>query len=97
MNTCPASPSVILVVDDAPAICGVLVDLLAPFYEILTADSGASALEVLRRRRVDLVVLDVAMPGMTGMALLERLRADGDPTPIILLPASTTRARRWRR
>jgi len=80
-----ASRSVVLVVDDAPAILRVLQDVLAPAYDVLTAGNGASALEILRRRRVDLVILDLMMPEMAGLTVLERLRAEDQRTPVILL------------
>jgi DNA-binding response OmpR family regulator len=67
----------ILVVDDEPEILEMLSLLLdSEGYRPLTALSGAAALELLARERVDLVLLDIMMPELDGLELLGRLRAD---------------------
>lgn len=43
-------------------------------YAVLTADGGAHALETVRAGRVDLILLDIEMPGMTGLEVLKELR-----------------------
>ncbi len=87
----------ILAVDDEPDITE-----LARFhlgragYEIRTAASGRAALELISRRRPDLVVLDLMLPDIDGFGLCEILRRD--PTlatiPIIILSAWATREAR---
>ena len=58
-------------------------------HEVVVAHSGQRALELMRRRRPDLVILDIIMPGMNGLEVCERLRTD--PTlaavPILFLTA----------
>jgi len=54
-------------------------------YEVLPVDSGEKALAQLRKRRFDLMVLDLVMPSMSGIEVLEELRKDGGQTPIILV------------
>lgn len=44
-------------------------------YEILTAESGQNALETVEQEAVDLLLLDIEMPGMSGVETLEKLRA----------------------
>ncbi len=63
--------------------------LLADRYEVETAADGAAALAAVRRRRPDLVVSDVMMPGLDGFALLRELRGDAatQAIPVILLSA----------
>jgi len=68
---------VILVVDDQPQNIELLEAHLAPQgYEVVKAASGEEALEKLSNNQIDLVLLDVMMPGMSGIEVLEKLRAD---------------------
>ena len=70
------TPATVLVVDDTPANLGVVLDLLgASGLRVLVAESGARALEVLGQQSVDLVLLDVVMPGMDGFATCAQIRA----------------------
>ncbi len=65
----------ILLVDDDPDSTKVVMRLLEKEnYNLLTANSGMDALEVLSREDVDLVLLDVMMPGMTGLEVCAKLR-----------------------
>lgn len=67
----------ILVVDDQFQNIELLEAFLAPQgYEILKANSGEEALEKLAQKQIDLVLLDVMMPGMSGIKVLEKLRTD---------------------
>lgn len=70
-------PCVILVVDDEPDIlASVKLVLQRPphAYHVLTAPSGARALDLLRTHDVDLVISDYKMPGMDGIAFLVEVR-----------------------
>ncbi len=60
----------ILIVDDEPENLRALERLFRQHYEVLTANSGALALEVLRENDVALLITDQRMPGMTGIELL---------------------------
>jgi two-component system, OmpR family, response regulator MprA len=78
----------ILVVDDDAAICRVLVRVLAAAgYAVTTAADGGGALVQLERQLPDLVVLDVALPGLDGLAVARRVRAKGIAVPILMLTA----------
>jgi len=69
--------SVILVVDDQFQNIELLQAYLAPQgYEIAKASSGQEALEKLIHNQIDLILLDVMMPGMSGIEVLNKLRAD---------------------
>jgi DNA-binding NtrC family response regulator len=61
----------ILIVDDEPANLRALERLFREDYEVLTAGSGADALELLRQHDVALLITDQRMPGMTGIELLK--------------------------
>jgi len=79
----------ILVVDDAPNI----VELLRLYLEqagfaTVTASDGPAALDVHRRVRPDLVVLDVMLPGLDGFEVCRQIRREAD-TPILMLTART--------
>ena len=76
----------VLVVDDEPSILSALRRLLATAsYRVLTAGSGAAALEVLGANEVDLIISDMRMPGMSGADLLSQAQALYPETMRILL------------
>jgi two-component system response regulator MprA len=78
----------ILVVDDDAAIRRVLSrGLAAEGYEVATASDGGGALVELERHVPDLVVLDVGLPGLDGLAVARRARAKGVSVPILMLTA----------
>jgi adenylate cyclase len=77
------NPARILVVDDTPANVKLLSDLLTyKGYEVVTATSGAEALEKVETGQPDLVLLDVLMPGMNGYEVCRAIRRN--PTTEIL-------------
>jgi two-component system cell cycle response regulator len=80
----------VLVVDDILANVKLLeARLQAEYFEVLTAFSGPEALEVCARERVDVVLLDVMMPGMDGFEACQRLKADPkiQDIPVIMVTA----------
>ena len=74
----------ILIVDDEKNTREGLARALQFNYRVLLADSGARALEVLDEEAVELVLSDIRMPGMDGLALLHRIRAR-TPQPVVIL------------
>lgn len=86
-------PLRVLVVDDEPPIRRFLrTTLSAQGYDIAEAEDGAGALEAVRRRPADLLVLDLGLPGIGGLEVIRRLRADGVATPIIVLSSRADEA-----
>jgi CheY-like chemotaxis protein len=81
----------ILVVDDDESILAMLVRILSPPYDVVPVASGAAALEEVRRRRPDLVVLDLRMPWMDGWEVVERLERAGETVSIVLLSGEEER------
>ena len=63
--------STLLIVDDERSARDGLVRLFKREYNVLSVESGASALEILKTRTVDVMLSDVRMPGMDGLALME--------------------------
>lgn len=67
----------ILVVDDIPANVKLLeARLLAEYFDVLTAENGYQALEICESTQVDVVLLDIMMPGIDGFEVCERLKAN---------------------
>ncbi|MFK7954422.1 MAG: response regulator transcription factor [Ekhidna sp.] len=78
----------ILVVDDEVHMRQGLKDNLEfDDYEVLEAEDGIQALEVVQNQPVDLIILDVMMPNLNGFEVCKKLRKAGNDTPIILLTA----------
>jgi two-component system OmpR family response regulator len=81
----------LLVVDDEPFLRdAVAASLRFHGFEVTTAETGASALQMARGRAFDLVVLDVMMPGTDGFEVLRRLRSGGSQVPVVFLTARDT-------
>jgi DNA-binding response OmpR family regulator len=78
----------ILLVEDDPTLRQALTfNLTREGYEVTTAGDGESALEAARNQRLDLILLDVMLPGMSGMEVLRVLRREAIATPVIILSA----------
>ena len=85
--------AVVLVVDDDEDNIRIVSSiLLARGFEVRLARDGRSALESIRQQRPDLVLLDVLMPGLDGMQVLDHIRANpqSSSVPVIMLTAKTT-------
>ncbi len=79
-----------LIVDDIPTNVRLLeARLSAEYYDVLTASSGAEALEICQDDDVDIVLLDVMMPGMDGFEVCSRLKADRRTShiPVLMVTA----------
>lgn len=85
----PSHQQTILLVDDEAAILALLSDVLEDAgYNVLTASNGRAALALAYQQRLDLVVTDLMMPHMDGMALCAALRADAETAQIPVLGMS---------
>ena len=90
MSETPAAT--ILVVDDLPANRDLMSRRLERSgFRVLTAGSGAEALDAVRQSNVDMVLLDIMMPGMTGFDVLRTLRATrpASALPVLMVTART--------
>ncbi len=81
------SDRVLVVDDDAPVRRMLARTLEADGHEVTTVADGGRALAEVERSTPDVVILDVAMPGMDGLAVCRRLREKGLAAPILLLTA----------
>jgi two-component system, OmpR family, alkaline phosphatase synthesis response regulator PhoP len=77
----------LLVEDDATLRQALAFNLTREGYEVASAGDGESALEAARSERLDLILLDVMLPGMSGVEVLRVLRREGVTTPVIILSA----------
>jgi len=83
----------VLVIDDEPGVRELISEALS-ISEItaVQAADGLEALSHLRRERFDLLILDINMPKLDGLALLEKLRAEGMSVPVLMLSARADKA-----
>ena len=79
------SGKILVVDDDEIVLAGLCATLEGDGYEVATAPSGYAAVAELSRDRFDLVITDLMMPGLSGIGLLERVRAEWPETPVIVL------------
>ena len=80
-------PERILVVDDEPSILELVAyNLRRAGFEVLTADNGEDGLRIAREEEIDLVILDVMLPGIDGFEVLRALRRHSE-LPVLLLTA----------
>jgi two-component system OmpR family response regulator len=77
-----------LVVDDEPTLTDLLsMALRYEGWEVKTASEGRQAITMAREFRPDVIVLDVMLPDIDGLQVLQRVRADGQETPVLFLTA----------
>ncbi|RWM08805.1 response regulator transcription factor [Mesorhizobium sp.] len=80
----------ILVVDDEPPIRKLLrVGLGSQGYAVSEAPNAKTAIELVQTERPDLILLDLGLPGMTGLELLGKWRNDGLDIPVVILSSRT--------
>ncbi|MBK7405785.1 MAG: sigma-54-dependent Fis family transcriptional regulator [Phycisphaerales bacterium] len=83
--------STVLVVDDKEMMRdSVSSSLKRAGFEVALAERGDAAIEQIARRRPDVVITDLKMPGMTGIELLEQIRLIDDEVPVVLMTAFGT-------
>src|SRR6266403_2337451 len=81
---------VVLVVDDDPGVRESFRLILEDHYDVVDAPDGLGALETVRASAVDLVLLDIRLPGMDGIEVLERIKALDEGIEVILVTAVKT-------
>ena len=76
----------VLLVDDEPGILRVLgISLADRGYRVLTAENGEEALRVFHEARPEVILTDIKMPGMDGIELLKRIKAESPNTEVIMI------------
>ena len=88
-----AAPLRVLVVEDDPAIQRFLrTSLTSQGYQTTEAETGKAALDQLRRGAHDIMVLDLGLPDMNGLEVIERVRTQGSALPVIVLSSRADEA-----
>src|SRR6266513_6531738 len=75
----------LLLIDDDSAVRQMLESLFSSTHECHTADRAEQALEYLQFQKYDVVITDVSMPGLGGVEILQQIREQHDPTPVIVI------------
>ena len=91
MNSETGTPYTVLIVDDDPDLLQLLIDGLGlvGHFNVMSAEDGEQGLERFFESKPDCVIIDVVMPGLNGIQLVQALRGDPDSatTPLIMLTA----------
>lgn len=84
----------ILVIDDDPDAAKTLAQLLTALgvKDVREASSGEMALDILKTQSFSMILVDYRMQGMNGVEFLEKVRAKGDETPILLVSGAPEKA-----
>lgn len=78
----------ILIVEDDPHISeGLRLNLSLQGYDVAVETSGTTALQTWKRWRPDLIVLDIMLPGMDGLSVLQNIRLEDEKLPVLILSA----------
>lgn len=78
----------ILLVDDDALSRSILGDILGECnYQVAHAESGRAALDIIKRRKFDLILSDIVMPDMDGLELLRKVRLEDPNQPVIMITA----------
>ena len=80
----------ILIVEDEAGPRESLRMILKPFYNILTASDGEQAIRILQAQKVDLVTLDLNMPGMMGIDVLKEIKRLKPEVEVVIITALVT-------
>jgi len=83
-------PTILIVDDEKNTLSGLEKFLEGQHYDVLTAEKAEDALRLIDKERPDIVLTDIRMPGMDGMALLEKIKAKHPEVTVILLTAYGT-------
>ncbi|MEB2284117.1 MAG: response regulator [Myxococcales bacterium] len=80
-----ASPGSILIIEDEPGPALALKMILKPYYQVYSAERGEAALEILKTTPIDVVSLDLRMPGLSGMPLLAKIKEHDPDIEVIVI------------
>jgi two-component system OmpR family response regulator len=80
---------ILIVEDERHLAMGIKFNLEEEGYRVTAVTSGPAALEAIEENEIDLVILDIMLPGMSGYSVCEALRERGNDVPILILSART--------
>ena len=80
----------VLMIDDDKGLCSLIMDYLAPYdIRVSCATDGKSGVEMALQKNHDAVLLDMMLPGIDGLAILRRLRAEKPSLPVVIISSQT--------
>src|SRR6266702_4758229 len=79
--------TILMIEDDAPTREVVRMACVGQNLNLIEADTGEKGMEMIEKSEPDLVILDLNLPGVSGMDVCRQLRADGTQVPVIMLTA----------
>jgi CheY-like chemotaxis protein len=79
--------TILLVEDDTSLADGLIMNLEGEGYQVAHVDEGNLALEAFADGNIDLILLDIMLPGMDGLTICRRLREQGETVPILFITA----------
>jgi DNA-binding response OmpR family regulator len=89
-------PKILVVDDDSGVLEPIRLKMAGAGFSVVTAEDGVEALALIASGRPDLVILDVGLPGLSGIEVLNRVKRDLNPqvaaTPIIIMTAAPEEA-----
>src|SRR5689334_14711003 len=87
----PSAKHILVVEDERHLAMGIKFNLEGEGYRVTVAGNGPAALEAFQENEadVDLIILDIMLPGMSGYAVCDSLRKEGSDVPILILSART--------
>jgi len=77
----------ILIVDDDRLLQNSLNNILSENYDVVIAGSGEAALQILKKQTVDLILLDIRLPGIDGVETLRQIKSSGNSTGVVMMTA----------
>jgi DNA-binding NtrC family response regulator len=77
--------ALVLIVDDELGPRESLRMILKPLYDVRTATNGQEALDCIQKEKIDLITLDIKMPGLSGMDVLRELRKLGSDAAVVIV------------
>jgi len=77
----------VLLIDDDPILLATFADMLGRVYRVVTASNGADAVAIFQKTPVDVVVTDLAMPGMNGLQVARRCKMLRPAVPVLMVTA----------
>ena len=81
---------ILIIEDELELARGLEINLSREGYEVLCAPTGEEGLRIAERERPDLVLLDLMLPGMSGLDVCREMRGRGNAVPVIMLTAKST-------
>lgn len=88
----PAQPKkTILIVDDSSIVRNFLQKAVNGKYDVNPVSGGEAAIDTLSNEKVDLIILDLMMPGVDGFGVLDYLKENNNTTPVVIISGDTTK------